>query len=531
MSLAYWPGEKEGMLVDLNVGEFLRMIAAELPDRVAIKGSRGSSQAAPVSWTYAELLTRSENAAAALLSDFSPGDHVALWCANRPEWVIAQFGAALAGIVLVAINPASRPNELLHALTVSDSAGIILDREFRSTDCVAIIESLRGELPMLRKTMLIEDLAQVPRPVTMPILPEVPLSSAAMIQFTSGTTGKAKAALLSHYGLVNIAQFTSNRFALAKGSTWVNWLPMFHTGGSVFALMGCMWSRGTFVLINGFDPPEVMQTIQDERAAWLPLVPTTAVALLDHADRPKYDLSSLEVVTQGGTPVAADLIERLERELHVDHVMVFGQTEHSSTICLGVRNDDFRHKTETVGKPMPYTEVRIVDPESHEIVQQGEIGEIQVRSFAVTSGYYGQPEETAKAIDADGWLHSGDLGTLAHDGYLQVTGRLKDVIIRGGENIYPREIEDVLHQHPAIAEAAVFGVPDKRWGEAPVAAIRCRAGYSLDHVAMQEFLAPLIARYKIPQDLWSLEVMPLTLSGKIQKFVLRDQYLARQQTD
>jgi fatty-acyl-CoA synthase len=527
MSSAYWPGEKDGALVDLNVGEFLRMITAEVPDRIALKGARDPANGSQACWTYAALLDQAEGVAAALLTRFSPGDHVALWCANRPEWAIAQFGAALAGLVLVAINPASRPNELLHALSLSDSVGIILDREFRGSDCVQAVEQVRDRLPLLRDIILIDDLTATPRPALMPALPAVPQHSAAMIQFTSGTTGRAKAALLSHHGLVNIAQFTSDRFALPKGSTWLNWLPMFHTGGSVFALMGCMWSRGTFVLLNGFDPPDVMRTIQDERAAWLPLVPTTAVALLDHPDRQAFDLSSLEVVTQGGTPVVAELIARIERELGVDHVIVFGQTETSSTICLGVRHDTFIHKTETVGKPMPHTEARIVDPATGRIVDHGETGEIQIRNFALMMGYYGQPEESAQTINAEGWLLTGDLGALEADGYLRVTGRLKDVIIRGGENIYPREIEDLLHQHPGIAEAAVFGIPDERWGETPIAAVRCRAGHKVDHPAVVDYLVPLMARYKMPQDVWILDTMPLTLSGKIQKFVLRDQYIAR----
>lgn len=528
MPSAYWPGEPDGILADLNVGEFLRMIAAEVPDRIALKGARDPATGTQASWTYAALLYQAENVADALLTKFAPGDHVALWCANRPEWAIAQFGAALAGLVLVAVNPASRPNELVHALGLSGSVGIIVDHEFRGTNFRQAVEQVRDQLPLLRDIILIEDLVASPRRTPMPSLPDVPLHSAAMVQFTSGTTGRAKAALLSHYGLVNIAQFTANRFALPHGSAWLNWLPMFHTGGSVFALMGCMWTRGTFVLVNGFDPPSIMQIIQDERASWLPLVPTTAVALLDHPDRPGFDLSSLEVVTQGGTPVAAELVERIERELSIDHVSVFGQTETSSTICLGVRHDTMAHKTMSVGKPMPYTEVKIVDRATGVTVNHGEIGEIRIKNFALMMGYYGQPQESAEAIDAEGWLLTGDLGTIDEDGYLQVTGRLKDVIIRGGENIYPREIEDLLHEHPAIAEAAVFGIPDSKWGETPIAAIRCLAGQTLDHASVIEYLEPLMARYKMPKDVWILDTMPLTLSGKIQKFVLRDQYLARQ---
>ncbi|WP_340317947.1 class I adenylate-forming enzyme family protein [Rhizorhabdus argentea] len=526
MPAAYRPGEIDGELVDWSVGTFLRKMAAEIPDHVALKGVRDPLSGVQKSWTYSSLLNDAERVAATLLTHFKPGDHVALWCSNRPEWALVQFGMALSGLVLVAVNPASRAHELEHALLQSDAVGIVLAETFRDTNAVALLEGVRPRLPLLRQAFLIDDLTNAAPGGDLPVFPVVDPASAAMIQFTSGTTGRAKAAMLSHRGLVNIAQFTATRFALPMGSVWLNWLPMFHTGGSVFALMGCMWNHGTLVLINGFDPVEVMRTIAEERPAWMPLVPTTAIALLDHPDRPNYDLSSLAVLTQGGTPVAAELIDRLERELNVDHVVVFGQTETSSTICLGVRGDDRYHKTETVGKPMPHTEIRIVDPISNAMVEFGEVGEIQVRSCAVTMGYYGQPDETAKAIDPEGWLHTGDLGTIEPDGYLKITGRLKDVIIRGGENIYPREIEDLLVQHPGIAEAAVFGIPHERWGETPIVALRCRAGYEIDHGAICEFLEPMLARYKIPQGVWHVDAMPVTLSGKIQKFMLRDQYLA-----
>jgi fatty-acyl-CoA synthase len=522
---AYWPAERDGTIVDWSTGDFLRQIARDVPDRIAIREPGGQRQ-----WTYAEFLAEAERVARLLLSQFEPGERVALWAANQAEWIFVQFGAALAGIVLVAINPASRITELDHALTLANVAGVFLARKYRDIDSAALLAGLRPKFPGIRAVFILDEWRDFPWPATTQALPAVGPDDVAMLQFTSGTTGKAKAAMLTHRGLVNIAQFSARRFGLRAGSIWCNWLPLFHTGGCVFALMGCMWNRGTLLLLNGFEPKSVMQIITQERPAWLPMVPTTAVAILDHPARGDYDLSSLEVITQGGTPVAPELVRRIERELGVDYVMVFGQTETSSTICLTQRHDSEHHKTMTVGKPMPHTEVRIVDPARQTIVNRGETGEIQLRSFAVMRGYFGQDDATAAAIDSQGWLRSGDLGVMEPDGYLRLTGRLKDLIIRGGENIYPREIEDLLAPHPAIAEVAVFGAPDPHWGEKLVAAIRHRPPETIDLATLQAYLAPLIARHKIPQDIMMVEIMPLTLSGKIQKFTLRDEYLKRQQS-
>jgi fatty-acyl-CoA synthase len=523
--IAYFPAERHGEIVEWTAGDLLRHIAATVPDVVALKEVRDPQTGRQRCWTYKELLAEAERAAQLLLRHFSPGQRVALWAANQPEWIFVQFGAALAGLVLVTINPASRILELEHALKLADVAGIFLARKFRDIDAEAILNELRPKLPGMTKTFILDDWADYAWPEDILPLPKVAPGDVAMLQFTSGTTGKAKAAMLSHRGLVNIAQFTEARFALPAGSVWLCWLPLFHTGGCVFAIMSAMWNRGTTVLMSGFEPKLFMQTVAEEKPRWTTMVPTTAVAVLDHPDRAAYDLSSIEVIVQGGTPVAPDLVRRIERELQVDYTMVFGQTETSSTICLTLRNDTQHHKTATVGKPMPYTEIRIADPETGAVFRHGEAGEIQVRNVAMMLGYFGQPEATASAIDADGWLHTGDLGVMEPDGYLRITGRLKDLIIRGGENIYPREIEDILAAHPGIAEVAIFGVPDARWGEKLIAAIRPRPPHEIDLATVQKYLTPLIARHKIPQAVWLVETMPLTLSGKIQKFALRDAFL------
>lgn len=523
---AYRPADADGEIVDWAIGDLLRRTARAAPERIALITPGHMFNRTRTTWTYAELLDRSERMAGFLLRHFAPGEHVAIWAANRPEWIFIQFGAALAGLVLVTINPESRAVDLRHMLTVSRASGLIYASHFRGVDARRVLDDIRADLPDLRHAFLLDELAEHDRPLPPGTLPDVPASAPAMIQFTSGTTGKAKAALLSHYGIVNVAQFTAARFAMPEGSTWMNWLPLFHTGGCVFGVLSCMWNRGALVLLRQFEPLSVLRAIEEERPRWLPFVPTTALALLDHPDRANYDLTSLEVITEGGTPIAAGLIEQLERELDVDHVIVFGQTEMSSAIALGVRNDSWHHKTATVGKPMPHTEVRIVDPVSERMLAIGEIGELQARSFATMLGYFGQSDETARVIGTDGWLRTGDLGAMHADGYLSISGRLKDMIIRGGENIYPREIEDLLTNHPAVCDVAVFGVPDSRWGERIVAAIRPRPDHRIDLTAVHQFLRPLIGRHKFPQAVWITDKMPLTLSGKIRKFTLRDAYLA-----
>ncbi|KXU33817.1 hypothetical protein A0J57_04025 [Sphingobium sp. 22B] len=522
---AYWPAQPDGEIVDWSVGDLLRHVAASVPEEVALLEPRDPESGAQRQWTYAQLLAESERVAHFLLRHFQPKDHVAIWAENRPEWIFVQLGAALAGMTLVAINPASRANELHHALSLSKSSGLFLSRHYRGTDTLALLEGIRGDLPLLRHVWLFDAWQDFDWPEEAGDLPAVSADDTAMIQFTSGTTGKAKAAMLSHRGVVNIAQFTNARFTMPTGSRWLSWLPLFHTGGCIFAILSCIWNRGTMVLLSGFDPAIVMRVCQEERPRWLPLVPTTALALLDAPDRSAYDLSSLEMVTQGGTPIAPELVRRLESELGVDHVMVFGQTETCSTVCLGVRGESDHHKFSTIGKAMPHTELRIVDPASGEIVPFGEVGEVQIRNFAVMQGYFGQPDATASTVDGDGWLHTGDLGTLQADGYMTLTGRLKDLIIRGGENIYPREIEDILATHPGIVEAAVFGAPDARWGERIVAALRMRPGETTTAADLKAFLAPLLARHKIPEAVWIVDAFPMTTSGKIQKFALRDAYL------
>ena len=500
--------------------DLLRQVAKKHPDREAFIYLDGPVRLA---WTYAELLAEGEKVGRAMAARFAPGDHVAIWSANRPEWVLVQIGAALAGLVIIPLNPAFKRRETEYALRQSRSTGLFYSDTYRDVDAAAVVEEIRPLLPDLKHAISFSDwdrfVAEAPAEQDLRhISPDDP----AMVLYTSGTTGQPKGAILSHRGIVNTTQFGEDRFALPKGSSWLNSIPMFHSGGCIFALICAIWNEGRHVLLPGFDPLEVLKTIKSERIDWMCGVPTMAIAILDHPDLQQDDLVSLKLFISGGTSVPAELVRRIEAGLGCEYVMVFGQTEMSGVICQTVRGDTLEHRTGTVGKPYPQTDVRIADPKTGQTLQLGEVGEICLRSYAKLIEYFDMPEATANTIDADGWLHTGDMGTLGEDGYLTITGRLKEMIIRGGENIYPREVEDFLVTHPGIADVAVFGIPDERWGEQVVAAVRVR-----DRVAppspeeLRDFAKAGITRFKVPVHWWFVDDYPVTAAGKIQKFELR----------
>nr|WP_295469312.1 AMP-binding protein [Mesorhizobium sp.] len=525
---AYFPAISNGEITNWTVGDLLRHLATENPDDVALIWMNGSPDARG-SWTYRQLLDDSERAARALVGMFRPGERVAIWSANRPEWVIFQLGAAFAGLTIVPINPANRALETDYILRQSRSAGLFFTDSYRDVNTREIVERIGPNLPDLRFTQSLdrfEDFLSSGKADA--ALSSVAPEAAAMILYTSGTTGKPKGAVLGHRAILNTAKFGENRFALPPKSIWLNCVPMFHSSGCVFALMCAMWNRGVHLMLPGFEPKLVLRAIEEEKANWIAAVPTMAIALLDDAERPTRDLSSLKVVVSGGTSVPSELVRRIERDLGADFVMVFGQTEMSGVICQSLRNDTDEHRSQTVGTPYVHTEVRIADRETGKTVRLGEVGEICLRSYATLIEYFDLPEATASAFDKDGWFHTGDMGTMRPDGYLTITGRLKEMVIRGGENIYPREVEDVLVSHPSIADAAIFGVPDEKWGEQLCAAVRLRSDMPPPgEEELKNFLRDRIARHKVPAYWWFIDSYPTTASGKIQKFELRAAFCER----
>jgi len=522
------PTEVESML---TVGELLREAAAENPDRIVFKSTPDGSGKQTI-WTYAELLELAEKSASALLTKFKPGEHVAIWANNVPNWWLFEFGAAIAGITIVTINPASTERELSYILQNSDAVGLVMIESWRKSDCIAIFERVRDSLPLIREVIMLEKWDEfISQDAATGAFPVVKREDPFMIQYTSGTTGKPKGARISHRGAVNTAKFCNERFGLAQGSIWLNVMPLFHTGGSVYSTFGVLWNRGTIIMPPQFEAGLALATIERERANWITTVPTISIAMLDHPDFDKYDYSSLQVQVCGGAPVAPELVERIERDFGCEYIMICGQTEMSGNIFQTFRGDTMYHRTNTVGFPLGPAEVKIASLDDGSIVPIGEVGEICLRGFGVMIDYYNMPEATAAALKSDGWFHMGDLGTMEPDGYVTITGRLKDMVIRGGENIYPREIEDALLAHPAVSDAAVFGVPDPKWGEQIAAAVRLRPDMMVQENELKDFLRHRIMSFKIPAYWWFVESFPTTLSGKIQKFALREAFLARQQRE
>ncbi|MBB4643027.1 AMP-binding protein, partial [Rhizorhapis suberifaciens] len=514
MDEAHFSVPAKSELRDWTVGQLLAHAAQEAGDRLALKDGQ-------LSWTYNELYADSARLARFLLSCFKPGEHIAIWASNSGPWVLYQMAAAQAGLVLVTLNPALRSADVESLLRQSRSAGLIADPEHRGTNLPAIIDEIRPALPDLRTVLLTSDwqehLANTPEDaIDVTVNPD----DTALILYTSGTTGVPKGVMLHHRGIVNNALLGSELYEIGDHRSWLGLMPFFHIGGSVTTNLGCIARLGTHVVVRAFEAGEVLRLIESEKSAWFPCVPTMAIALLEHPDFDKRDLSSLEVIQTGGTTVAPEFVRQLRDRFHADVQVMFGQTEAGGVMCKTFRGEPVEIIAETVGQPYPHTELRIADTVTGQTLKTGEIGEIRIRSPYMTKAYFDNPAATAAAFDQEGFLRTGDLGTLDDKGYLRVTGRLKEMIIRGGENIYPREIEDRLGDYPGVAECAVVGLPDARWGEEVAVAIKCSAGTTIDIDAAREFLLDRIARHKVPKRWKIVSDFPRTPSGKIQKFEL-----------
>ncbi len=531
LTTAYWPATHEIELLDITCGDALRAAAAAAPTRVAlIDGQADPAQRRR--WTYAELLAESEHTARALTARFTRGAHVAVWAGNCPEWVILQFGLALAGLVMVTVNPAYQAAELAYVLRQSRARGIFHQFEYRGRRLMDTLnEACRAET--LAQTLdpelvvCLENLADFANAgddgATLPaVVPADPV----MIQYTSGTTGQPKGALLNHYSVTNNARLMALLKALDGDTVNLAVAPLFHTGGCVGAILGSVLTRGTIVLPPAFDTDSMLDLIEQERIGFTFAVPTMLIALLEAQARHPRDLSSLQTVFSGGTIVPIEIVRQIEAQFGVRMIIGYGQTETSPGITHTRLDDDPRDKSETIGRAMPQVEIKIVDPETGATVPVDQPGELCTRGFLVMMGYYDMPEATAATIDQDGWLHTGDLCTMDARGYCRVTGRLKDLIIRGGENIYPREIEEVLYTHPAIAEVAVIGVPDDYWGEQVAAVMTLRSDRTVTRETLRAFVGDHLARHKIPTHWFVLQAIPITASGKLQKFRLVEMYRA-----
>ena len=525
LTMSHAVGPNEPAVRDLTLGGLLEWAAETTPDRIALiagvpdKDSRRQ-------WTYAELYVQSLRTAKALRSRFEPGERVAVWAHNIPEWIMMEFGAAMAGVILVTVNPGLRPAEVDYVLKQSRAAGVVVVTSFRGNPMLETIKALAPGCPELREIICFDewDAFLASGDIANPDLPKVRSTDPVMIQYTSGTTGFPKGALLHHRGLVNNGDHTADRAGIADGAVQITTMPLFHTGGCVCCVLGAVSKRATQVLVEAFEPGLVIELIDAYRANTFLAVPTMLVAMMEHPTFASADLSSIQAIYSGGSTVPAAIVTAFEQRLGAPFTIVFGQTECSPVCLMTSPTDTVADKAETIGTPMPNVEVKIVNPETGQIAAIGEIGELCTRGYHVMHGYFENEAATAAAIDAEGWLHTGDLGAMDARGYCTIEGRLKDMIIRGGENIYPRELEELLFRHPKVGDVAVVGLPDDKWGEVVSAFIRPAAGKVIDREELFDYVREHLAPHKTPRHWFVVDAMPLTGSGKIQKFKLREQW-------
>jgi fatty-acyl-CoA synthase len=558
--LSYWQADTTGEpLLEITVGDLLDRRASEIPTQEAVVYSCYPELAGllDIRWTYQEYRDRADEVARGLLAlGLRKGEHIAVWAANLPEWPLLQMAAAKAGLVLVTINPAYRATELEYVLKQGDVVAFFFMARVRDYDCLETVRSLvipgpyYGEvhserLPKLRyacllgftpsgmsghldwRPALFREMVAGGESISEDALGErqasVKPSDPAMIQYTSGTTGFPKGVVLTHYSLVNDAGAFVSRWGTGLRDRSCMPMPFFHVGGCVLATLGCLYTGATMHPMVAFDPLKALQIISTERCTTLGAVPTMLISMLQHPNFAKYDLSSLRTVLSGGAPVPVHVMEQVKERMGADVAIVFGQTESSAAITLTLPGDTFELKSATVGVPLPHVEVKIINPATGEVVPCGESGELCCRGFLVMQGYYKMPEKTAGAIDSEGWLHSGDLATMNEHGYVNIVGRLKDMVIRGGENIFPREVEELLIRHPKVADVQIVGVPDLFFGEEMVAVVLPKGGVQPTEEELRAFCEDQVGHQKIPRYFQFVEAYPMTASGKVQKFVLRQQ--------
>jgi fatty-acyl-CoA synthase len=557
--LSYWQAETSAPLLEGTIGDLLDNCAEEFATQEAIVYScyPEFGGALDIRWTYRDYRDRANAVAKGLIAlGLQKGDHIAVWAGNLPEWPLLQMAAAKAGLVLVTINPVLQKAEIEYILRQGDIQTLFFMARIRDHDCLATMRALtnagqqNGEvsgdrLPELRHLVLIgapptdlltqEDWrplllrevigmgAQVSDAALVERQASISPHDAALMLYTSGTTGFPKGALLSHRNLLNEAYMIVNQVGITRFSRSCVLVPFFHVFGCVGYNLACLPIGGTIHPLLAFDPLKAMQVISSERCNFTGGVPTMLMAFLQHPDFEKYDLSCLEIVTCAGSPVPVALMEAVKARIGADVAIAYGQTENTGAMTLTPRSDPFELKAATVGLPVAHSEIKITNPATGAAVPCGERGEICYRGVLTMLGYYKMPERTADAIDHDNWLHTGDLGTMDSRGYVNIVGRIKEMVIRGGENIFPREVEDFLIRHPKIADVQVLGVPDTFFGEELLAVIIAKPGETLTEDELREFCKGQISRQKIPRYFKFVSSYPLTGSGKVQKFVLREQ--------
>jgi fatty-acyl-CoA synthase len=525
--LSYAHGACDEPLLGETIGHNLARTADRVPEAEALVSCHQG-----VRYTYAEFDAAVDRLAGGMLAaGLQKGDRVGVWSPNRAEWALVQYATARIGVILVNINPAYRVSELEYALRQSGCRWVLAAQRLKETDFVEMVAEARAELPALERAIFFdtpdwEQLAAggAAREDVRAAMDALDFDDPINIQYTSGTTGFPKGATLTHHNILNNGYFVGELLGYSERDRVCIPVPLYHCFGMVLGNLAAT-THGTCIVYPAetFEPEATLRACAQERCTSLYGVPTMFIAELGHESFAEHDMSSLRTGIMAGSPCPIEVMKRVSASMGIDEMgIAFGMTETSPVTTQVRRDDSLENRCGTVGQVFPHTEIKIVDPATERTVPRGEAGEFLARGYCVMRGYWNDPERTAEAIDAGGWMHTGDLATMDEQGYVRVVGRIKDMVIRGGENVYPREIEEFLYRHPQVADVQVIGVPDERYGEELMAWIIARPGATLSEEEVREFCRGQIAHYKIPRYVKFVDSFPMTVTGKVQKFKMRE---------
>jgi fatty-acyl-CoA synthase len=526
--LSYVHGASDVPLLGETIFQNLRRTAEKFGDREALVVAHQGHRS-----TYKELIAECELVARGLMARaVRRGDRVGIWSPNRYEWVICQYATAAIGAILVNINPAYRTSELEYALNQSGTSLLILAAGFRQADYVAMLAEVKGRCPELREALVLEDgWDALKRDATKTSVDDLRALDASLqfddpinIQYTSGTTGFPKGATLTHNSILNNGYFIGEKLKYSEKDRVCIPVPFYHCFGMVLGNLACTTHGATMVIPGeAFDPVAVMETVQNERCTSLYGVPTMFIGELDHPRFKEFDFTSLRTGIMAGSPCPIEVMKKVQTVMHIPEMTIaYGMTETSPVSTQCATDDPLDRRVSTVGRVHPHVEIKVVDPATGDVVPRGETGELCSRGYIVMRGYWNNDEATRLAVDPARWMHTGDLATMDEEGYINIVGRIKDMIIRGGENIYPREVEEFLYGHPDVADVQVVGVPSEKYGEEVMAWVKPREGATVTGEELAAWCKGKIATYKIPRHWKLVDSFPMTVTGKVQKFKMRE---------